>query len=105
MPTAALLAEWLADAGRRTRQLVGDLEAGQLLGPRLAIINPILWEVGHVAWFTERWVCRRNGEPSLRPDADDLYDSASVAHSRRWDLGMPSWPATLEYADAVRGRV
>ena len=99
-----LLADWLTDAGRRTRRLVEDLEAGQLLGPRLAIVNPVLWEVGHVAWFTERWVCRRLGEESLRADADDLYDSASVAHSRRWDLAMPSWGDTLDYADAVRER-
>ena len=88
------LAGWLIDAGERTRRLVEDLEAGQLLGPRLATINPVLWEVGHVAWFTERWVSRRQGAPSLRADADDLYDSASVAHSRRWELGMPSWCPT-----------
>jgi gamma-glutamyl hercynylcysteine S-oxide synthase len=97
-----LLAAWLIDAGRRTRGLVEDLEDGQLLGPRLAIINPILWEVGHIAWFTERWVSRRLGAGSLRADADDLYDSASVAHSRRWDLDMPSWRDTLGYADGVR---
>ncbi len=98
------LAGWLTDAGERTRRLVGDLKDGQLLGPRLATINPILWEVGHVAWFTERWVSRRQGAPSLLADADGLYDSASVAHSRRWELGMPSWGATLDYADAVRER-
>ena len=38
----------------------------------------------------------------MRADADDLYDSASVEHSRRWELHMPSWSETLDYADAVR---
>ena len=47
------LADWVADAGRRTLALVADLADGQLLGPRLATVNPPLWELGHVAWFQE----------------------------------------------------
>jgi hypothetical protein len=45
------LAEWVHDARRRTCELVADLTDSQLLGPRLAIINPLLWEIGHIAWF------------------------------------------------------
>jgi len=35
-----------------------------LFGPRLAIVNPVLWELGRVAWFQERCCLRppRDGE-------------------------------------------
>ena len=42
----------------RTLGLVADLGAEQLIGPRLAIVNPPLWEIGHVAWFAEYWILR-----------------------------------------------
>ena len=87
--TPAQLIAWLSEARQRTLQLVADLDDDQLLGPRLEIVNPLLWEIGHVAWFQEKWVLRRGGEPSIRADADDLYDSAAVAHDRRWELPLP----------------
>ena len=43
----------LQAARSRTLALVEDLDDEQLLGPRLAIVNPPLWEIGHVAWFQE----------------------------------------------------
>ena len=99
----ATLAEWVIDAGRRTLALVADRTDDQLLGPRLATINPPLWELGHLAWFTEKWLLRDAGRrPSLRADADALYDSAAVAHATRWDLPFPSRADTLDYVRRVR---
>src|SRR5438270_10773243 len=93
-----LLATWVKDARRRTLALVADLSDEQLLGPPLPTLNPLLWEIGHVAWFQEKWVLRRaNPRPSLRPDADALYDSAAVAHDSRWDLALPDRVQTLRY--------
>ncbi len=100
-----LLASWLADSRERSLRLVADLNDQQLLGPRLSSINPLLWELGHLAWFTERWVLRRGGQESLRPDADALYDSSAVLHDTRWDLSLPSRAATLDYMNAVQDRV
>src|SRR5262245_43792143 len=98
----AELADWVTDARRRTLDLVADLRDEQLLGPHLAIINPLLWEIGHVAWFQEKWVLRHaRGRPPLRPDADALYDSAAVAHDTRWDLPLPSRDETLGYMRRV----
>ena len=76
--TPAQLIAWVSEARQRTLQLVADLDDDQLLGPRLEIVNPLLWEIGHVGWFQEKWVLRRGGEPPIRADADDLYDSAAV---------------------------
>jgi iron(II)-dependent oxidoreductase len=104
-PGRFVLAHWLRDARRRTLALVEDLTDPQLLGPHLPTVNPLLWEIGHVAWFQERWVLRRGGAPSLRPDADALYDSSAVAHETRWDLPLPSRADTLAYLARVLARV
>jgi iron(II)-dependent oxidoreductase len=104
-PDARTLAAWLEDARGRTLSLIEDLSDQQLLGPHLAIVNPLLWEIGHVAWFQEKWVLRRSGQPSLRPDADALYDSSAVAHDTRWDLLLPARARTLAYMRQVLERV
>jgi len=99
----ATLADWVTDAGRRTLDLIADLADEQLVGPRLATINPPLWEIGHLAWFTEKWVLRYAGARApLRADADALYDSAAVAHATRWDLPLPPRDDTLDYLRRVR---
>jgi iron(II)-dependent oxidoreductase len=100
------LAEAVIDARRRTLELLGDLDDDQVLGPQLAIVNPLLWEMGHVAWFGEKWVLRHAGKrPPHRNDSDALYDSAAVAHDTRWDLLLPTRVATLEYMTQVYERI
>ena len=103
---AAELAAWVRDSRIRSLSLLADLSDEQWLGPRLAIVNPPLWEIGHVAWFQEHWVLRGiGGARPLRPNADALYDSSAVPHSLRWDLPLPSRRETLAYAEAVHDRV
>src|SRR2546427_360006 len=103
------LSQQLRDARRRTRLLTRDLEGPQLFGPKLAIVNPVLWELGHVAWFQEHWCLRLRADESLSESildgADALYDSAKVAHDTRWDLPLPDLSATLEFQDRVLDRV
>ncbi len=102
-PPAATLAAWVDDARRRTLDLVADLRDEQLLGPRLDTINPLLWEIGHVAWFQEKWVLRHAlGRRPVRADADALYDSSAVPHATRWDLPLPPRGPTLRYMQEVR---
>src|SRR5947208_2144157 len=96
--TAAELAEVVAEARERTLALASDLTDAQWLGPRLAIVNPLRWEIGHVAWFQEKWALRHaGGLPPLREDADVLYDSAAIPHDVRWDLPLPDREATFAY--------
>jgi len=103
------LGKQLRDARERTLALVRDLDGNQWLGPKLAIVNPPLWELGHVGWFQERWCLRYNGSaalsPSIMPQADQLYDSATVAHDTRWGLPLPNLDQTLAYLEAVLQRV
>ncbi len=70
--------------------------------PFLETINPPLWELGHVAWFTEYWCQRYRGESStpavsFLADADRWYDSRRVAHGSRWQLDLPDWHSTKRY--------
>jgi iron(II)-dependent oxidoreductase len=100
------LIEALREARERTLELIDDLTDEQLMGPRLAIVNPLRWEIGHVAWFQEYWILRHLGglQPILS-DVDCLYDSARVAHDTRWDLPLPSGTETLAYMKRVLDRV
>ncbi|MFN2646792.1 MAG: selenoneine synthase SenA [Burkholderiales bacterium] len=82
-----------------------DLEGERLLGPKLAIVNPPLWEIGHAGWFQEHWCLRyEEGKPlraSLLANADALYNSSTVPHDSRWDLPLPDSRATRRYLQNV----
>ncbi len=96
------LQSMLRDCRARTLELVVDLAPDQLLGPQLDIVNPLLWEIGHLAWFHEHFALRRlEGRNSLLPDADALYDSSAVPHDDRWTLPLPSLDRTLNHMPSV----
>ena len=104
------LKDALLDTRDRSLALYADLDGAQLLGPRLNIVNPPLWEIGHLAWFQEFWCLRYRGSelaplPSVLVNADTLYDSAAVAHVTRWDLPLPNIDATRRYGQNVLDQV
>lgn len=104
-PNASALRGMLLAARARTLLLFEDLGGERLLGPQLAIVNPPLWEIGHIGWFQERWCLRyqRSGAlaSSILDNADDLYNSATVPHARRWSLPLPEFDATVAYLQQV----
>jgi iron(II)-dependent oxidoreductase len=89
------------------------------LGPTLRVpystqVNPPMWELGHIAWFQDRWIARNTQRalgtrcdhtlplaPSRLAQADTLYDSSQVAHASRWQLNLPDWHHTNAYLQAV----
>ena len=91
----------IEDSKARSYELIADLSGQQLLGPRLPIVNPLRWELGHIAWFYEKWILRRNGQSSLLAGADALYDSVAVLHNTRWDLVLPSLKRIKRYFEEV----
>src|SRR5437588_8957762 len=99
------LIEELQAARAHTRRVADDLCGAREFGPQLAIVNPPRWELGHVGWFQEFWCLRRAGRESILPNADALYNSATVAHDARWSLPLPSFSTTLQYRDEVLRRV
>jgi len=100
------LLDSLQEARVRTLDLVADLDDQQLIGPRLRIVNPLRWEIGHVAYFQEFWCLRHfQGEQPILAEGDRLFDSARVSHDTRWDLPLPSRQATLDFMQQVLDRV
>lgn len=104
--TPGQLVETMREVRSRTLDLVADLNDEKMIGPRLPIVNPPLWEIGHVAWTQEFWVLRhlRKQKPLIE-GGDRLYNSTDVAHDTRWELLLPSRKDTLGYMDEVLARV
>lgn len=95
----------LRGARHRTRRLTEDLSSSELLGPRLAIVNPMLWEIGHVGWFHEYWTLRHaHGCAPLIERGDRLWDSSAVPHATRWELDLPDRAGTFGYLGDVLAR-
>lgn len=104
--SAAALGGLIQDARRRTLQLIDGLSEEQLMGPRLPTVNPLRWEIGHVAHFYAAFVLRQLGDRGeVLPGQDELYDSFIVDHDDRWDLALPSTPETLRFMEEVQSRV
>ena len=111
------LAGMLRDARHYTLALFDTLaQAGYADAarvPRLPIINPPLWELGHTAWFAE-WFVLRNAASSRPGDADghsllargdDWFDSSLVPHRTRWALDLPDPGAIQTYCEEVLERI
>lgn len=106
------LASALHDARRRTLAFYAHLDLANLRVPYLAIINPPVWELAHIAWFQEFWCLRYRPDdpagkriPSILPNADALFDSRTVPHADRWHLDHPSAEAVFHYMEDTLERV
>ncbi len=103
---AGTLAEWVLDGTQRTLDLVADLGDEQMTAPLLPTVNPLLWEIGHLAWFQEKFVLRQAcGQEPILPHGDALYDSGAIPHDTRWHLVLPSRKETASYMRTVADRV
>ena len=99
---AAELVAMLDDGHARSAALIQDLDGDQLPGPRLAVVNPALWEICHIAWFQDRHVLRHGGAPApIIADADARFDPAVVAHDARWEVPLPGVEEALAYKRQV----
>ena len=100
------LAEWVGDGCERAVSLVADLDDDQMAGPMLPTVNPSIWEIGHLAWFQEKFVLRQAcGHPPILANGDALYDSGAIPHDTRWSLRLPSREQTVQYMRTVADRV
>ena len=118
MPTSdarRLAGRALADALRESRATtlarVMDADDDAWRVPQQRGINPVAWELGHLAWFAEFWILR--GPHTLRDDGvvdatgpaciagpDDVFDSARLGHAARWDTPLPSRKALVATLEA-----
>lgn len=109
LPDVETLKQMLQAARARTLDYARNLTPAQWRGPYLKIVNPPLWEIGHVGWFHEHWCLRYRmhgpAAPSLIDDADVRYNSAIVPHVQRWQLALPTPAQTLAYLQNVQDAI
>ncbi len=78
-----------------------DLTDEQWRVPYHRGIQPVAWDLAHIAWFAEFWLLRgphrigvdahvRADQPVQFIGTDDQYDSARITHRARWH--MPLFP-------------
>ena len=115
--SAAQLAAAMQDARNYTLGLFERFQSSGLDDlvrvPYLPIINPPLWELGHIAWFAEWFVLREAATshpaaaqyPCLLAAGDRWFDSTNVAHKTRWTLDLPDTATIKKYADEVLTRI
>ncbi|MEN9538559.1 MAG: ergothioneine biosynthesis protein EgtB [Pseudomonadota bacterium] len=95
------LAAALRDARARTWALVDDLDDAAWRPPHQPGVNPLHWEMAHIAWFAEFWTLRGphgRGADGFATAAragrfaatDAHFDSARLAHADRWTTPMPT---------------
>ena len=108
--SGAALSAALRESRAATLARTFDLDDAAWQLPFRADVNPIAWELGHLAWFAEFWILRgphaRNEagfvEAARGPrwsGADAIFDSARLAHADRWTSLLPpreALKATLE---------
>jgi len=99
------LLDALLDARAVELELLDGLSDTQMLGERAHFLEPPIWEMGHVGWFQELWLSRHlDGEATLLPGSDGIYDSFNVSYRQRWDHRYPSRKQTAEYISKVLRR-
>lgn len=95
------LAAALVDSRERLRRCVEDLDDAQWQVPPREGLNPIAWELAHVAWFAEFWILRgphrvdaqgrvHAAAPARWAGPDALFDSSRLPHDDRWRVELPS---------------
>ncbi len=106
-PDAATLAAWVVDARERSLAVLDEPDQTHLeIPPYLPTVNPLRWELCHVAWFQDHFVLQRGfGLEATDEEAARIFDSAAVGHERRWRQEPPSIARVRSYLSAVRDRV
>lgn len=93
----------LQETRDRTLSLVSTLGADQLTRVVTPLLSPLVWDLGHIANFEQRWLL---GESAA---ADDelavLFDPFRQPRAVRGDLPLPGPEQSFEYMAAVRERV
>jgi ergothioneine biosynthesis protein EgtB len=96
----AALAAAMRDSRARLRSLVDDLSEVHWQVPQRFGVNPVAWELAHVAWFAEFWILRgphtvgsdgfvHATRPARHAGPDTLFDSARLPHAARWTTPLP----------------
>lgn len=101
----AAIADRLAEARRRTYELIEPLDDEQLNRVYSPILSPLAWDLGHIANFEELWLVQTVGrrEP-LHGDLGRFYDAIENPRKMRGELPILRDAELRSYLADVRER-
>jgi iron(II)-dependent oxidoreductase len=101
----AAIADRLAEARRRTLDLVDQLDDEQLNRVYSPLLSPLAWDLGHIANFEELWLVRRiGGRDPLQGELGRLYDAIENPRKTRGELPILRDDDLRAYLADVRAR-
>ncbi|HEY7256823.1 MAG TPA: SUMF1/EgtB/PvdO family nonheme iron enzyme [Solirubrobacterales bacterium] len=101
----AAIADRLAEARRRTLDLVDPLDDEQLNRVHSELLSPLAWDLGHIANFEELWLVRTiGGREPLRGELGRLYDAIENPRRTRGELPILRDDELRSYLADVRAR-
>ena len=99
------IAERLAEARRRTLELIGPLDDEQLNRVYSPILSPLAWDLGHIANFEELWLVQTiGGREPLHGELGRLYDAIENPRRSRGELPILRDDELRSYLADVRER-
>jgi iron(II)-dependent oxidoreductase len=99
------IAERLAEARRRTLELIEPLDDDQLNRVYSPILSPLAWDLGHIANFEELWLVRTiGGREPLHGDLGRFYDAIENPRKTRGELPILRDAELRAYLADVRER-
>ncbi len=101
----AAIADRLADARRRTYELIEPLDDEQLNRVYSPILSPLAWDLGHIANFEELWLVQTIGEREpLHGELGRFYDAIENPRKTRGELPILRDAELRSYLADVRAR-
>jgi len=100
-----LVADQLLEARARTLFLAAPLSDDDLRAQHDPLMSPILWDLGHIAYFEELWLTRNLDGPIEFVEMPGLYNPFEHPRSTRGSLPLPVLAQCREIMDEIRGRV
>ena len=100
-PWALEVGSWLELTRRRTLDLVESLSDGALATPVRDFMSPLVWDLGHIADFEQRWLVD-GVEGRCGKGAERRFDALATPRSARGDVGLPSKSEAQSLMDSVR---
>ncbi|HEU5141852.1 MAG TPA: SUMF1/EgtB/PvdO family nonheme iron enzyme [Solirubrobacterales bacterium] len=99
------IADRLAEARRRTLELIAPLDDGQLNRVHSPLLSPLAWDLGHIANFEELWLVQTiGGRQPLRGELGRLYDAIENPRRTRGELPILRGEELRTYLSDVRQR-
>jgi len=89
---------------QRTLALLEPLDDELVASAPPAPMGPIVWDLGHLASYEERWCVRALGLPALEPALDELYDAFETPRMKRAGRALLDRSTALDYMARVRER-